>query len=162
MTPSRSRLLAGLASAAIVGLLATGLGAPTASAAGRDARDQARAALAAHPAALRTSPEDSFAARGATVLDKDGSAHVRYDRSYRGLPVLGGDVVVHLTEDGSYDGSSVTLQRPLTARPGRQGLQGGRHRHRDPGLRGHRVLDRGPARGRRDRLLGRPRPRRSR
>ncbi len=117
MTPSRSRLLAGLASAAIVGLLATGLGAPTASAAGRDARDQARAALAAHPAALRTSPEDSFAARGATVHDMDGSAHVRFDRSYRGLPVLGGDVVVHLAEDGSYDGSSLTLQRPLRLDP---------------------------------------------
>ena len=117
MTPSRSRLLAGLASAAIVGLLATGLGAPTASAAGRDARDQARAALAAHPAALRTSPEDSFAARGATVHDMDGSAHVRFDRSYRGLPVLGGDVVVHLAEDGSYYGSSLTLQRPLRLDP---------------------------------------------
>ena len=120
MTPSRSRLLAGLATAATVGLLATGLGAPTASAAGRDtrdARDQARAALAAHPAATRTSPDDIFTARGSTLRDKDGSAHVRYDRSYRGVPVLGGDVVVHLAEDGSYDGSSLTLQRPLRLDP---------------------------------------------
>ncbi len=117
MTPSRSRLLAGLATMATVGLLATGLGAPTASAAGRDARDQARDALAAHPAATRTSSDDSFTARGSTIRDKDGSAHVRYDRSYRGLPVLGGDVVVHLAEDGSYDGSSLTLQRPLQLDP---------------------------------------------
>jgi Zn-dependent metalloprotease len=116
--PSRSRLLAGLATAATVGLLASGLGAPTASAAPQSrqdaARDHARAALAAHPAALRTSADDSFAARGPAVLDQDGAAHVRYDRSYRGLPVLGGDVVVHLADDGSYDGASLALQRPLS------------------------------------------------
>lgn len=36
------------------------------------------------------------------VVDKDGSQHVRYDRTYRHLPVLGGDFIVHLTPDGAY------------------------------------------------------------
>ena len=106
-----------LVTAAAAALLATGLGAPTAVAAPESrqaaARDHARAALASHGPALRESSDDAFTARGAAVLDKDGSAHVRYDRTYKGLPVLGGDVVVHLADDGSYDGSSLSLQRPL-------------------------------------------------
>jgi Zn-dependent metalloprotease len=36
------------------------------------------------------------------VVDRDGSADVRFDRTYKGLPVYGGDVVVHLAKDGSY------------------------------------------------------------
>ncbi|GAV42983.1 M4 family metallopeptidase [Streptomyces acidiscabies] len=39
------------------------------------------------------------------IVDKDGSRHVRYDRTYRELPVLGGDFVVHLTPDGTYRGA---------------------------------------------------------
>ena len=60
------------------------------------------------------SADDTFAPRGKAVARQDGAAHVRYDRTYRGLPVLGGDVVVHLTKSGTYDGGSVTLKRPLT------------------------------------------------
>jgi Zn-dependent metalloprotease len=36
------------------------------------------------------------------IVDKDGAQHVRYDRTYRQLPVLGGDFVVHLALDGTY------------------------------------------------------------
>ncbi|WP_031073023.1 M4 family metallopeptidase [Streptomyces sp. NRRL WC-3742] len=32
------------------------------------------------------------------VLDADGASHVRFDRTYQGLPVVGGDLVVH--QDG--------------------------------------------------------------
>ena len=124
MTPSRSRLLAGLATAATVGMLTAGqvtVSAPAATAAPQSrqdvARDHARAALAAHPAAFRTGADDTYNARGSAVLDADGAAHVRYERTYRGLPVLGGDVVVHLAPDGSYDGSSLALQRPLSLDP---------------------------------------------
>ena len=77
------------------------------------ARDNARAALHSHGKAVRESADDTFAARGKAVVDPDGAAHVRYDRTYQGLPVLGGDVVVHVAPDGTYDGSSLTLQRPL-------------------------------------------------
>uniref|UniRef100_UPI0009DE2735 M4 family metallopeptidase n=1 Tax=Kitasatospora setae TaxID=2066 RepID=UPI0009DE2735 len=35
------------------------------------------------------------------LVDNDGARHVRYDRSYRGLPVLGGDLVVHRDAKGA-------------------------------------------------------------
>ncbi|MFE1320072.1 M4 family metallopeptidase [Kitasatospora phosalacinea] len=34
------------------------------------------------------------------LVDNDGSRHVRYDRTYRGLPVVGGDLVVHYGKNG--------------------------------------------------------------
>lgn len=45
-------------------------------------------------AAARASASDSFIARD-VIIDADGSEHVRFDRTYAGLPVIGGDVVVH-------------------------------------------------------------------
>ncbi len=121
---SRHQVVAGraLVVTAAAALMATGLGAPTAVAAPESrqaaARDHARAALASHGPAVRESADDAFTARGQAVLDKDGSAHVHYDRTYQGLPVLGGDVVVHLADDGSYDGASLSLQRPLQVATG--------------------------------------------
>ncbi|MGW4856005.1 M4 family metallopeptidase [Streptomyces sp. NPDC004288] len=40
------------------------------------------------------------------VLDADGTQHVRFERTYRGLPVVGGDFVVHQKADGSLKGST--------------------------------------------------------
>ena len=34
------------------------------------------------------------------MVDGDGSSHVRFDRTYQGLPVVGGDVVVHQDKAG--------------------------------------------------------------
>ncbi|WP_435858989.1 M4 family metallopeptidase [Streptomyces varsoviensis] len=34
------------------------------------------------------------------IKDVDGTVHTRYDRTYAGLPVLGGDLVVHQAKDG--------------------------------------------------------------
>ncbi len=76
------------------------------------ALDRAATAVAAHPAALHATPADAFQSRS-VVLDRDGASHVRYDRSHRGLPVLGGDVVVHLTATGGLRSVSQTLTRPL-------------------------------------------------
>lgn len=73
----------------------------------------AAAALAGHPAAVYAGPADAFRSR-ATVLDPGGSSHVRFDRTYRGLPVLGGDLVVHLGPGGAWRGVSQTLARPVT------------------------------------------------
>ncbi|TKA15806.1 M4 family metallopeptidase [Xanthomonas euvesicatoria] len=39
-------------------------------------------------------PADAFIARD-SIVDADGTEHVRFDRTYQGLPVIGGDVVVH-------------------------------------------------------------------
>jgi zinc metalloprotease ZmpA len=54
----------------------------------------ARALLADHRSLVRGSSQDGF-----TVVDslagERGMTHVRFNRTYRGLPVLGGDLVVH-------------------------------------------------------------------
>ncbi len=67
--------------------------------------------LAAHPRAALRTPGQRFAARDA-VLDRNGASHVRLDRTYRGLPVIGGDLVVH--QAGSrWLGVSQTLTTPI-------------------------------------------------
>ncbi|QKV92470.1 M4 family metallopeptidase [Streptomyces sp. NA02950] len=38
------------------------------------------------------------------VKDADGAIHTRYERTYDGLPVLGGDLVVHQSANGSSEG----------------------------------------------------------
>src|SRR6476619_1637468 len=50
---------------------------------------------------------DRFVARD-VIVDADGTEHVRFDRSYRGLPVLGGDLVVH-SRNGQVRGISQSL-----------------------------------------------------
>ncbi|MCX5071352.1 M4 family metallopeptidase [Streptomyces sp. NBC_00513] len=50
--------------------------------------------------------------------DADGTLHTRYDRTFAGLPVLGGDLVVHTTPAGGVKGvtkaSSATISLPST------------------------------------------------
>src|SRR6478735_1581236 len=41
-----------------------------------------------------------------STIDADGTQHVRFERTYRGLPVVGGDFVVHQKADGALKGSS--------------------------------------------------------
>ncbi|MFB7222142.1 hypothetical protein ACFC0I_28670, partial [Streptomyces sp. NPDC056227] len=38
------------------------------------------------------------------LKDADGSLHTRYERTFAGLPVLGGDLVVHTAANGSAKG----------------------------------------------------------
>ena len=67
-----------------------------------------------------------------TVLDANGGSHVRFDRTYRGLPVVGGDLVVHQARGNAFrsvSGRAVALRmgvRPA-CRPERR-RQGRRHR----------------------------------
>jgi Zn-dependent metalloprotease len=56
--------------------------------------DRATTLVRAHRDALHAAIADRFQARG-VVVDADGTEHVRFDRTYAGLPVIGGDVVVH-------------------------------------------------------------------
>ncbi|MEU1425163.1 M4 family metallopeptidase [Kitasatospora sp. NPDC005751] len=44
------------------------------------------------------------------LLDTDGARHVRYTRTYRDLPVIGGDLVVHYGKDGKATGSDQAHQ----------------------------------------------------
>ncbi|MFD8939331.1 M4 family metallopeptidase [Streptomyces sp. NPDC059578] len=53
------------------------------------------------------------------LQDADGTVHTRYERTYEGLPVLGGDLVVHSTPSGVTEGvtkaTSARLAVPRTA-----------------------------------------------
>ena len=75
--------------------------------------DQAKALIRSHASAVRAAPADEFAVRD-TIRDADGTEHVRFERSYRGLPVIGGDVVVH-QKAGQFHGASLGLSS--SARP---------------------------------------------
>ena len=67
------------------------------------------AAAAAHPAAARLGAGQRFTVKNAMV-DPDGSSNVHLRRSYRGLPVLGGDLIVHRGPQGRWQGVSETLR----------------------------------------------------
>ncbi len=45
------------------------------------------------------------------IKDADGAVHTRYERTYAGLPVLGGDLVVHEEENGARSVSKATEAR---------------------------------------------------
>ncbi|MFJ7905738.1 M4 family metallopeptidase [Kitasatospora sp. NPDC096204] len=49
---------------------------------------------------LKLGDKEQLVAKDA-VLDKDGTRHLRFERTYAGLPVIGGDLVVHQKADGS-------------------------------------------------------------
>ncbi|MGW4646680.1 M4 family metallopeptidase, partial [Kitasatospora sp. NPDC004289] len=48
------------------------------------------------------------------VVDADGSRHLRYERTFAGLPVLGGDLVVHQTAGGLTKGVDKASSEALT------------------------------------------------
>jgi zinc metalloprotease ZmpA len=72
----------------------------------------AHSTIARQRALVAAGPEEAFVVRD-VVLDDDGTEHVRLDRTYRGLPVLGGDVVLHGRPDGSSKGVSKTQRTAL-------------------------------------------------
>ena len=72
---------------------------PTASTrSDRDLAARALRALDRAPRLARDSVEQELVPTD-TILDRDGTTHVRFDRTYQGLPVLGGDLVVHQAPD---------------------------------------------------------------
>ena len=62
-------------------------------------------------AALQADSDDAFEATD-VIVDADGTEHVRMQRSYRGLPVIGGDFVTH-ARGGRLASTSLTLTAPL-------------------------------------------------
>ncbi|MGW7045482.1 M4 family metallopeptidase [Streptomyces avermitilis] len=106
---------AGVATATAT-LLATAL-APTAGADTGPSRatvlDNAAAVLTHQAARLGLTTAQGTRVRD-VVVDTDGGQHVRYDRTYRNLPVLGGDFVVHLAPNGSYRGADRSTERAIS------------------------------------------------
>ena len=70
-------------------------------------------ALAAHPGQARAAVEQEFTVTD-TMVDPDGATHVRMERTFHGLPVIGGDLVVHQNDTSGLSGISQTLKAPLT------------------------------------------------
>jgi Zn-dependent metalloprotease len=97
-------------------LLASAL-APAAHADARPTRataiENAVSALVAHATDLGLTSAQHTSVRD-VVVDKDGTQHVRYDRTYRELPVLGGDFVVHLAPDGAYRGANRATRKAIS------------------------------------------------
>ncbi|MGI5395045.1 M4 family metallopeptidase [Streptomyces sp. CA-251251] len=119
----RGARLATAGIAATTAALLTAALVPAAQAAGRptpaEARENAAAALADHAEDLGPTDAQDTRVRD-VVVDDDGTQHVRYDRAYRGLPVLGGDFVVHLAPDGAWRGADRATRAPIalpTVRP---------------------------------------------
>ncbi|MCI4064998.1 M4 family metallopeptidase [Micromonospora sp. R77] len=102
----RSTLLGGLATAA---LLATAGTVPASAApVSGDAFTRAVAQLKAHSGSALVADGSSFTLKNVST-DADGTEHVRLNRYADGLPVLGGDTVVHLGKGNSWKGASQSL-----------------------------------------------------
>ncbi|MBN3840222.1 M4 family metallopeptidase [Burkholderia sp. Ac-20349] len=71
----------------------------------------ARTLKFAGPQAGAPTDGDQFQVRD-VIVDPDGTEHVRFDRFYAGLPVIGGDVVVHSSK-GQLKQASVTQLAPI-------------------------------------------------
>ncbi|PSK62296.1 Transglutaminase-activating metalloprotease [Micromonospora sp. MH33] len=104
----RTTLLGGLATAAL--LAAAGTLPATASAApvSNDAFTRAVAQLKAHSGSALVADGQSFTLKNVQT-DADGTEHVRLNRYADGLPVLGGDTVVHLGKGNTWKGASQSL-----------------------------------------------------
>jgi Zn-dependent metalloprotease len=111
---TRMKVQSCLLSAAILSALA--VSAPASAARARDGSvARAHALLASRAVAKQTAQAtaDQFIA-GPAMVDADGTEHVRFSRLYQGLPMIGGDLVLH-SRNGQLAGVSQTLatsQRP--------------------------------------------------
>jgi Zn-dependent metalloprotease len=83
----------------------------------------ARAAAFAHASATGVTRGDELRAQD-VLIDPEGARHVRFMRTHQGMPVLGGDLIVHLSHKLAYTGVTraaaqsvklATTQAELTA-----------------------------------------------
>ncbi len=88
---------------------APGATAPAATAGFQPVIDAARTAALAHASATGVGTDDTLQATD-VLVDPDGKQHVRFVRSHRGLPVLGGDLVIHLDKRSGYAGVTRALR----------------------------------------------------
>ncbi len=114
---TRGLAVAAVLATAVLGVQATGT--TSASSAPADPGPSAAERADAAVAALLDRPGVARDATGqrlevvSTLVERDGTSHVRIDRTLDGLPVLGGDLVVHQTPGARFDGVSQTLAAPL-------------------------------------------------
>ena len=65
--------------------------------------ERAIAAARAHGNAFGLDNDQALQGKSVTT-DRDGTTHARFDRTFKGLPVVGGDVVVHTDKAGAWKG----------------------------------------------------------
>ncbi|MEU3609715.1 M4 family metallopeptidase [Streptomyces sp. NPDC035033] len=71
---------------------------------------EAQASAGATARAIGLGAKEKLVARD-VVKDADGTVHTRYERTYEGLPVLGGDLVVHQRKNGARSTTKATSAR---------------------------------------------------
>ena len=107
--------LTGLAAAALAGLGSSAAGAapsaappprPTQAESKAFAAGSASSLVAGRPSALHASKDDKFVAKP-VISEQSGLQYVPYERSYKGLPVVGGDFVVVTDAKGAVKYTSV-------------------------------------------------------
>ncbi|WP_051943011.1 M4 family metallopeptidase [Streptacidiphilus rugosus] len=103
-------LIGGLAAAPSAGAAPAPTPAPNAQALAAQSAD---ALVAARPAFLQASANDQFVRH--TVVASAGTQYVPYDRTYHGVPVVGGDFVVVTNSAGQVLAHSVAQRRPIGA-----------------------------------------------
>ncbi len=77
-----------------------------------DAESRARAHMSNFASQTMHGAGHSYTLRD-TIVAHDGSEHVRFDRLYRGLRVVGGDLIVHSDRHGNFQRSTHTLSRAI-------------------------------------------------
>ena len=117
----------------LAALIAVGAGEAVAANAGRPSVDRALNLIPSKGGAANASVGDRYHVRD-VIVDADGTEHVRFDRTYGGLPVIGGDLVVH-SRDGRYKSASFTQRAALNLSTRAHAEVGGCHRHRRCGVR---------------------------
>ena len=134
--------LAALTGAAAAGVIAAGTAAavqaappgpaaPNPAQARAAAADSARALVANRPAYLQAGADDAFVQK--PVISSEGTQYVPYERTYKGLPVVGGDFVLATDAAGR---PQVRLGRPAAAdRRPRHHARADPGRRRDHGAR---------------------------
>ncbi|MBW8731175.1 MAG: M4 family metallopeptidase [Terrabacter sp.] len=95
---------AAIAATALATIATSGAQAATQSASGAGL-DRAVAAARAHGSAFGLDQDQGLTSRS-VATDKDGTTHVRFDRTFKGLPVVGGDLVVHTDRAGAWKGAN--------------------------------------------------------
>ncbi|MFJ7911735.1 M4 family metallopeptidase [Kitasatospora sp. NPDC096204] len=107
-TPSSRRARVAAAVAVVAALAGATVPAATASAAPgtREAAISQARANVAHNAGVFGFGSGQDLVLKDVVLDADGTSHVRFDRTFQGLPVVGGDLVVHQDAKGRLRDSS--------------------------------------------------------
>ncbi|MFJ3718335.1 M4 family metallopeptidase [Streptomyces sp. NPDC090057] len=110
----------GLAGTAFAGPSANGARSAAATASTATAVVKAaQAAAFAHTAATGIAQGDELHAQD-VLVDPEGARHVRFVRTHNGMPVLGGDLVVHLNRRLAYTGATSAAThavKPAAARP---------------------------------------------